>query len=144
MRAIDGFSSGASARSASKFSSRPHRLEDGDHATGLKLPSAIRASASPELTISARTNTGLPPTFAPEALNASICSFSSGSFSGEYAKWTSTAPAGAFSTTAVGGVVVPWSSSLSPPPRPASAIAPTASTARARMAICPNFIVRSR
>ena len=143
MRAIDGFSSGASARSASKFSSRPHRLDAGDHATGLNVPSAIRASASPELTISARTNTGLPPTSAPERLNAAICGFSSGSFSGEYAKWTSTAPAGAFSTTAGAGVAVALSSSL-PPPLPTSAMAATASTARPRMAICPSFTVRPR
>jgi len=83
VRTIDGLSSGASARSASKFSSRPHRLDEGDHTTGFSRSSAIRVWASPELTMSARTNTGLPSTVAPEPLNSATSGSSSGSFSGE-------------------------------------------------------------
>ena len=38
VRTIDGLSSGASGRSASKLSSRPHSDEAGDQATGFSVP----------------------------------------------------------------------------------------------------------
>ncbi len=38
VRTIDGLSSGASGRSASKLSSRPQSEDAGDHATGLQAP----------------------------------------------------------------------------------------------------------
>ena len=50
VRTIDGLSSGASGRSASKFSSRPQSEDAGDQATGFRRPSAIFDSASPEAT----------------------------------------------------------------------------------------------
>ena len=48
--------------SASKLSSRPHSEEAGDHATGLKVPLAIRASASPEEALMPSTKTVRPST----------------------------------------------------------------------------------
>ena len=83
VRTSDGFSSGASARSASKFTSRPHSEEAGDQATGFRLPEAIRDSASPEATFWPLTTTGRPFAVSPLALNSLISGASSFSFSGE-------------------------------------------------------------
>ena len=57
VRTIEGASSGVYGLSASKFSSRPHSDEAGDHATGLNVPLAIRASASPDAALMPSTNT---------------------------------------------------------------------------------------
>jgi hypothetical protein len=46
-------------------------------------PDAIFVCASPEATFCALTNTGLPPTVAPEALKRRTSGTSSFSFSGE-------------------------------------------------------------
>jgi hypothetical protein len=83
VRTIEGASSGVSGWSASKFSSRPHSEEAGDQATGLKVPLAIRASASPEEALMPSTKTTRPPTSSRLALNALISGRSSFSFSGE-------------------------------------------------------------
>ena len=83
VRTIEGASSTVYGRSASKFSSRPHSDEAGDHATGLNCPRAIHVSASPEDALMPSTNTGLPPTSWPSPLNFSISGSSSFSFSGE-------------------------------------------------------------
>ena len=83
VRAIDGLSRGASGRSESKFRSRPHSDEAGDHATGCSAPRAILLSASPEAITCPSTNTGLPPLLCPSSLKRRISGFKSTSFSGE-------------------------------------------------------------
>ena len=83
MRTIEGFSSGTSGLSASKFSSRPHSEEAGDQATGWSRPWATRCSVTPEDSLRPSTNTTLPAASVREALKRSISGFSSGSFSGE-------------------------------------------------------------
>ena len=83
VRTIDGLSSGASGRSASKLSSRPHSDEDGDHATGFSVPLAILVCASPEAITWPSTNTGAPATSRPSSLNFLISGVNSFSFSGE-------------------------------------------------------------
>ena len=83
VRTIDGFFSGASGSSASKFSSPPHIELDGDHAVSFRRPLAIRACASPEETFWARTKTFVPSTSGFDALNLLTSGTSSFSFSGE-------------------------------------------------------------
>ena len=83
MRTIDGACSAVYGRSASKFRSRPHSDEAGDHATGLNWPLEIRVSASPDAALMPSTNTGRPPTSLPSRLKALISGSSSFSFSGE-------------------------------------------------------------
>ena len=63
VRTIDGFSSAARLRSASKLSSRPQSEEAGDHAVSSRSPEASFDSASPLDITSPSTNTGRPFTF---------------------------------------------------------------------------------
>lgn len=83
VRTIDGLSSGASGRSASKLSSRPHSEEAGDQATGSSEPRAIRACASPDAATWPATKTFLPSTSRPASLKRAISGLRSLSFSGE-------------------------------------------------------------
>ena len=78
VRTIDGLSSGASGRSASKLSSRPQSEEAGDQITGSSCPSAMRRSASPLDTTSPSTKAS-----PSSRLNSRISGTSSFSFSGE-------------------------------------------------------------
>ena len=62
VRTIDGLSSGTQGWSASKFSSRPHSDEAGDHAHRLELPLGdLRLGVAGATTIWPSMNTGLPP-----------------------------------------------------------------------------------
>ena len=78
VRTMEGLSSGASGRSASKLSSRPHSDEAGDQMTGSRRPSAIFDSASPLATTSPSTKAS-----PSSRLNSRINGTSSFSFSGE-------------------------------------------------------------
>ena len=132
VRTIDGLSSGASGRSASKLSKRPHSEEAGDHTTGSSRPSAILVCASPLETTSPSTK-ARPSCW----LNSRISGSSSFSFSGEKAKLIRTAPSGARCASFCD------SEESSPPPVESTATTATATAASSAMRSWPRFTPRT-
>src|SRR3954468_6839360 len=131
VRTIDGLSVATKAWSARRFSSRPQNDPAGDHTSGCRRPRAIAFCASPEFIAFIETNTRLPPTCSPEALNFATTALRSSSFSGETTKDSCWAPAG--TAVVVLGVLEADFPPPPPPPPDATTAAMTTAATAARM-----------
>src|SRR6185312_3091248 len=131
VRTIDGLSLATKGSSARRFSSRPQKEPAGDHTSGCRRPRAIALSASFEFIAFIETNTRLPATCSPEALNFATAALSSCSFSGETTNDSCWAPDGA--AVDVLGVLEPDFPPPPPPPPDATTAATTTAATAARM-----------